>query len=61
MPFLSYFNTPLQIPKALEDDILTEVYMNIIAPTRCLLVGKRSNQIGKRKKMVTTFIQDPMR
>ena len=50
MPFLSYFNTPLQIPTALEVDILTEVYMNIIAPTRCLLVGKRSNQIGKMKK-----------
>ena len=50
MPFLSNFNTPLQTPTALEDDILTEVYINIIAPIRCLLVGKRRNQIGKRKK-----------
>ena len=55
MPFLSNSNTPLQTPTALEDDILTEVYMNIIAPTKCLLVGKRSNQIGK-----TTAVKDDL-
>jgi len=49
MPFLSNFNTSLKTPTrgVLEDGILTDVYMNIIAPVRCLLVGKRGNQIGK--------------
>jgi len=33
----------------LEDDLLIEVFINIIAPIRCLLIFERQNENGKGK------------
>ena len=43
------FNPLLQTPTALKDDQLIDVFINIIAPIRCLLICERQSQISKGK------------
>jgi len=43
------FQPPLTSPIALEDDLLIEVFITIIALIRCLLICERQNQISKGK------------
>jgi len=44
--FLSNFDPPLRTPTALEDDVMFEVFINIIAPMRYLLICERQNRIS---------------